>query len=60
MINTIYSELPCSSWIFQYYCNIQEPLIGQKVKIKSVFNPTEKTPSMLIATYGESYTFKDF
>lgn len=50
------------TWIFEYYCNLQEKLTGQDVKIKSIFNPEEKTPSMSIFYWkeGNKYTFKDF
>jgi hypothetical protein len=37
-----------SYWVFQYYLNLSEPLTGQDVKILSVFNPNEKTPSLCI------------
>jgi hypothetical protein len=35
-------------WIFEHYCNLSEKLVGQDVKIKSLFNPTERTPSFSI------------
>ena len=25
------------TWIFEYYCNLEEPLTGQNVKLKSFF-----------------------
>jgi hypothetical protein len=49
-------------WIFEYYLNLSCRLSGQTIKIKSVFNPGEKTESMYIY-YDESkgyYRFKDF
>lgn len=54
-----YDQVP-SQWIFQYYITLPEQLSGQNVKIKSVFNPTEKTPSMFIYYDGSHYKFKDF
>ena len=47
-------------WIFEHYCKLEEKLCGQDVKIKSIFNPKEKTPSMCIYTKEEKYLFKDF
>ena len=58
-ITTEYDQVP-SQWIFQYYITLPEQLSGQNVKIKSVFNPTEKTPSMFIYNSGSQYKFKDF
>lgn len=51
-----------STWVFEYYLDLPERLVGQDVKIKSIFNPSERTPSMCIfidSTSGE-YKFKDF
>jgi len=55
------SDVP-SYWVFQYYLNLSERLIGQDVKIKSIFNPLEKTPSFCIYVNKASmqYKFKDF
>jgi hypothetical protein len=47
-------------WIFQTYCNISESLTGQKVIIKSPFNPNDKTPSFVIYFGNTGYRFKDF
>jgi 5S rRNA maturation endonuclease (ribonuclease M5) len=50
-----------ATWIFEYYCKLNEKLIGQDVKIKSLFNPKERTPSMCIYVAKEGYyIFKDF
>ena len=48
-------------WIFQHFCNIKEKLNGQDIKIKSLFNNNERTPSMCIYidTYNV-YKYKDF
>lgn len=49
------------SWIFEHFCKLKEKLIGQDVKIKSLFNPTEKTPSMCLFVAKEGYyIYKDF
>jgi hypothetical protein len=48
------------TWIFQYYCKLSEKLTGQDVKIKSIFNETEKTPSMWLFCSNGKYFFKDF
>lgn len=46
-------------WIFEHFCKLKEKLTGQEVKIKSLFNPKEKTPSFSIYCNSE-YRFKDF
>lgn len=49
-------------WIFEHFCKLKEKLSGQDVKIKSLFNSKERTPSMCIyldANKG-TYRFKDF
>lgn len=48
-------------WIFQHFCSIKEKLTGQDVKIKSMFNTKERTPSMCIYTDPyNTYRYKDF
>ncbi len=47
-------------WAFEHYCSLQEKLTGQDIKINSIFNPKDKTPSMCIFTYNGKYCFKDF
>lgn len=51
-----------SSWVFEYYLDLPERLTGQDVKIKSLFNPNERTPSMFIYldTTRNEYRYKDF
>jgi len=50
-----------TAWIFQHFCKIKEKLTGQDVKIKSLFNPKERTPSMCIYTdSSQIYKYKDF
>jgi hypothetical protein len=49
------------TWIFQHFCKLKEKLKGQDVKIKSLFNPSERTPSMCIyVDKNKQYKFKDF
>jgi len=55
----IITDVP-TSWIFEYYCNLSEKLTGQDVKVKSLFNPNERTPSMCIYVQKNYYVFKDF
>ncbi len=54
-------EVP-SDWIFENYLQLPEPLRGQRVRINSLFNPNEKTPSMYIYYYeeGNQYRYKCF
>ena len=48
-------------WIFEHFCKLKEKLTGQDIKIKSLFNPTERTPSMCIyCTKAGEYKYKDF
>ena len=49
-----------SAWIFEHFGDVKEKLTGQDVKIKSIFNSTERTPSMCIYFDGKVYKFKDF
>jgi len=48
-----------SQWIFEHYLSLSEKLIGQDLKMSSVFNK-EKTPSMYLYTVDGQYRFKDF
>lgn len=55
------SDVP-REWVFEYYLNLKEKLTGQDVKMLSVFNASDKVPSMFIyfdTSKGE-YRFKDF
>lgn len=47
-------------WMFEHYCKLSEKLTGQDVKIKSIFNPNDKTPSMCIFLKDGKYYYKDF
>jgi len=51
-----------SSWVFEHYLTLPEKLIGQDLQIYSIFNPSEKTPSMYIFLDRKSmeYKYKDF
>ncbi len=51
-----------TGWAFQYYLGLSEQLNGQDVKIKSIINTRERTPSMCIYfdAVKERYKFKDF
>tara|TARA_R110001606_G_scaffold1275_1_gene4766 strand:- start:3604 stop:4590 length:987 start_codon:yes stop_codon:yes gene_type:complete len=55
------SDVP-SYWVFRYYLNLSEPLTGQDIKLTSIFNPLEKTPSFCIYVDKKirQYKFKDF
>tara|TARA_R110000744_G_scaffold84857_1_gene166013 strand:+ start:370 stop:1377 length:1008 start_codon:yes stop_codon:yes gene_type:complete len=51
-----------TAWVFEFYLDLPERLFGQDLQVKSIFNPTERTPSMFIY-YGKTtgdYRFKDF
>ena len=47
-------------WVFEYYLNLKEKLIGQDIKMLSAFNVKDKVPSMFIYRNGDCYKFKDF
>lgn len=48
-------------WVFEYYLKLPEKLSGQSIKMKSVFNSREKTPSMyLYLDAKNAYKYKDF
>ena len=47
-------------WVFEYYLNLKEKLIGQDIKMLSAFNVKDKVPSMFIYYNGGYYKFKDF
>jgi len=57
---TSITDIP-REWIFEYYLKLTERLTGQDVKLKSVFNPADKTPSMYVFFSSNSiYKYKDF
>lgn len=48
-------------WIFEHFCKLKEKLNGHDIKIKSIFNPKERTPSMCIYIAKDKvYRYKDF
>ena len=49
-------------WIFENYCNLSQKLCGQNVKLKSLFYPSERTPSMYVfyCNIKNTYKYKDF
>lgn len=60
--NLIYdlADVP-REWVFEHYLNLTEKLTGQDIKMKSVFNTREKTPSMCIyIDRNNIYKYKDF
>jgi len=49
------------TWIFEFYLKLDEKLNGQDLKLKSIFNPKDKNPSMCIYVDAKSnYRYKDF
>jgi hypothetical protein len=60
MIRTLtINDIP-ETWIFENYCQLSEKLHGQDLKITSLFNKEERTPSMCIYYKNGHYKFKDF
>ncbi len=53
------SQVP-GSWIFEHYCKLDEKLLGQDMKILSVFNSRDKIPSLSIYFKDGKYKFTDF
>ncbi len=51
-----------SAWIFENYLGLSQPLTGQSVRIHSLFNPHDKTPSMYLYYNSdtEAYRYKCF
>jgi hypothetical protein len=50
-----------TEWMFEHYLGLKEKLNGQSVKIKSLFNPNENTPSMYIyLNSSNEYRYKCF
>lgn len=41
------NDIP-AKWIFENYLDLNVPLNGNRVRIKSLFNPADKTPSMFL------------
>lgn len=60
--NTVFQleDVPIE-WIFENYLKLSEKLTGQNIKMKSIFNSREKTPSMCIYLDNNNvYKYKDF
>lgn len=59
VINDI-SDIPIT-WVFEFYLNL-EPLNGQDINIKSIFNPNDSRPSMYIffSVSENKYYWRDF
>lgn len=51
-----------AQWIFENYLGLSQPLTGQSIRINSLFNVNDKTPSMYIYynKEAESYRYKCF
>lgn len=51
-----------SNWIFENYLGLGESLTGQNVRIHSLFNPHDRTPSMYLfySSDSETYRYKCF
>lgn len=47
-----------STWIFEYYLDLPVKLEGQGYRMKSLFNPHDKTPSMFLYYDGKSRKYK--
>jgi len=59
-IITDINEIP-REWVFEHYLKLDVRLMGQDVKIKSLFNPVDKNPSMYIFfSSNNTYRYKDF
>lgn len=49
-----------ASWVYEFYCNLTEPLTGQRVNLKSFGNPNDTRPSLFIYFSNGYYAWKDF
>lgn len=50
-----------NEWIFEKFLNLPEPLTGQSVSIKSIFNSSDSKPSMVLYLNDKNvYKFKCF
>lgn len=47
-----------SNWIFENYLGLGESLTGQNVRIHSLFNPHDRTPSMYLFYSADSETYR--
>lgn len=60
-LNVNHFSVP-DEWIFEKFLNLPEVLTGQSVSIRSVFNPNDTNPSLIVyyCTKNDGYRFKDF
>ena len=49
------TDIP-AHWIFENYLGLDSPLTGQSVRIRSIFNQSDRTPSMFLYYYKEQNT----
>lgn len=55
-IHNVY-QVP-STWIFETYLGLAEPLSGQRVRMNSIFNPADKNPSMFLYYDRDNNVYK--
>lgn len=55
------NDIP-TTWIFENYLGLEESLTGQNVRIHSLFNPNDRTPSMYLfySPVSQIYRYKCF
>lgn len=51
------TDIP-AHWIFENYLGLDSPLTGQSVRIRSIFNQSDRTPSMFLYYYKEQNTYR--
>lgn len=51
-----------SNWVFEYYLKLTDKLIGQNLRLKSIFSENGTSPalSLLFDSKSNTYSFKDF
>lgn len=59
LLNVAIENVP-DSWVFEHYCNLTQPLDGGKQVIKSIFQTSDRRPSMFIFYRYGRYLYKDF
>lgn len=62
MLRTIDINNIPSNWLYEHYLNLTEPLIGQTITMKSLFNVKDNRPSFFIflSEDNKTYLWKDF
>ena len=48
------------TWVYEYYCKLSEPLVGQSINLKSFLNTKDVRPSLFLYLIGGKYVWKDF